>query len=78
MDVIGRIKRELPDFKFKFESQHEMEFRQEYVGHSIAVTRAGYLLCIFLYATFGIVDLYLYSFTILEQSDQRAPDYFGI
>ena len=57
--ILANIKKELPDFDFMFKKATEYEFRAEYSEKSLVVNRAGFLLCIFLYGTFGLLDIWI-------------------
>jgi signal transduction histidine kinase len=57
--IMASIKKELPDFIFSFENKTEKEFRNDYIDKSLVVMRGGYLLCIFLYAIFGLLDIWI-------------------
>jgi signal transduction histidine kinase len=53
------LKKELPDFKFKFDNETETAFRSDYLEKSLVAIRAGYFLCIVLYAVFGFLDIWI-------------------
>jgi signal transduction histidine kinase len=53
------IKKELPNFDFRFKKATETEFRMEYSDKSLVVNRGGYILCIFLYGIFGLLDIWI-------------------
>ena len=58
-NILAGIKKELPDFIFRFSKETEKEFRSDYSEKSLVVNRAGYLLCIFLYGSFGLLDIWI-------------------
>jgi signal transduction histidine kinase len=58
-NILRGLKEELPDFLFCFEKDTEREFRRNYIDKSLVVMRGGYLLCIFLYAIFGLLDIWI-------------------
>jgi signal transduction histidine kinase len=64
MHVFSYILKALPDFRFRFDEQTERLFLADYIGKSQVVIRAGYFLCIFLYAIFGLLDIWIVPETV--------------
>ena len=58
-NILTGIKKELPDFIFRFGRETENEFRIDFSEKSLVINRAGYLLCIFLYSIFGLLDIWI-------------------
>ncbi len=59
MDVIIGIKKIFQTFSFKFDREIEKKFLESYIEKSLPVIRIGYLLCIFLYGIFGVLDIWI-------------------
>lgn len=47
----------------KFEKALESEFNYEYTKNSVFLVRIGLILCIFLYAVYGVLDIWVVPFT---------------
>jgi len=64
MHGLSSIFKTLPDFKFRFEKDTEKMFLAHYINNSLVVIRAGYFLGIFLFAIFGILDVWMVPETL--------------
>ena len=58
-NTLTALKSWLPDFKFSFDGPAEEQFLEDYVNNSLITMRAGFVLCIFLYAIFGVLDVWI-------------------